>query len=79
MENPNSPKNSNSLDKRAMISLSFELGYIIALPLVIFGLVGKWLDGRMGNEFPVMTLIGIGLAIFATTLWIINKLRKYIK
>lgn len=79
MENPNTSNNSKNLDKRALISLSFELGYVIALPLVIFGLAGKWLDGRMGNEFPIMTLIGIGLAIFFTTVWLIQKLKKYIK
>ena len=69
----------NQLDKRALISLSFELGYIIALPLVFFGLVGKWLDVRMGNEFPVITLIGIATSITSTVIWITKRLKKYIK
>jgi hypothetical protein len=65
------------LDKRALISLSFELGYIIALPLIIFGLIGKWLDGRAGNSFPVFTLLGVGLAIVSTTVWLFKRLKKY--
>lgn len=79
MENRQIPQKSNNLDKPALISLSFELGYIIALPLVAFGFVGKWLDSRMGNEFPVMSLIGIGLAILSTVLWLIKRLKRYIK
>ncbi|OGE83238.1 MAG: hypothetical protein A3B10_01105 [Candidatus Doudnabacteria bacterium RIFCSPLOWO2_01_FULL_44_21] len=67
------------LDRSAIISLSFELGYIIALPLVILGLVGKWLDGKMGNEFPYLTIVGILLAITTTTFWLIKRLKRYIK
>lgn len=79
MENPQIPKKSDNLNKGALVSLSFELGYIIALPLIILGLAGKWLDGRAHNTFPVFTLIGIVLAIAATTAWLIRKLKKYIQ
>jgi hypothetical protein len=77
METPQ--ENPKKLDRGALISLSFELGYIIALPLVILGLVGKWLDTKMGNDFPTMTLIGIALAIASTTIWISRKVKTYIK
>lgn len=77
METPT--ENPKKLDRGALISLSFELGYIIAIPLVVLGLLGKWLDGRMGNEFPALTLIGIALAILATTIWITKKVKNYIK
>jgi len=62
-----------------MVSLSFELGYIIALPLVVLGLLGKWGDKHWHHAFPWMTLIAIGLAIFMTTVWLIQKLKGYIK
>ncbi len=77
METPQ--EKPNKVDRRALISLSFELGYIIAIPLVVLGLLGKWLDGKTANEFPMYTLIGIGVAILATTLWITKKIRNYIK
>jgi hypothetical protein len=73
------PENPKKLDKAMMVSLSFELGYIIALPLVVLGLLGKWGDKHWGHTFPWMTLVGIGLAIFATTLWLVQKLKGYIK
>ncbi|MBX4191787.1 MAG: AtpZ/AtpI family protein [Candidatus Doudnabacteria bacterium] len=77
METP--AQNPKKVDRSALISLSLELGYIIAIPLVAFALGGKWLDNRMQNEFPFMTLLGIGLAITATTVWITKKVKKYIK
>ncbi len=77
METPN--QNPRKLDKPAMISLSFELGYIIAIPLVVLGLLGKWGDKHWNHTFPWMTLLGIGLAIFATTIWLIQKLKGYVK
>jgi hypothetical protein len=77
METP--PQNHKKLDKAAMISLSLELGYIIAIPLVALGLLGKWADLHWHHAFPWMTLIGIALAIFATTLWLVQKFKGYIK
>ncbi len=80
MEIPNNkPQIPKKVDRSALISLSFELGYIIAIPLVILGLLGRWLDARMQNEFPMFTLIGIVLAIAATTTWITKKVKNYIK
>jgi hypothetical protein len=71
-----SPK---KIDKASMISLSLELGYIIAIPLVVLGLLGKWGDRHWNHEFPWMTLLGIVLAIVATTIWLIRKLKNYVK
>lgn len=77
METP--AQNPKKLDKGAIVSLSLELGYIIALPLVILGLLGKWADSRLHHAFPWVTLIGIALAIASTTIWITQKLKTYIK
>ncbi|HTL39479.1 MAG TPA: AtpZ/AtpI family protein [Methylomirabilota bacterium] len=80
METPNNGQNNpKRVDKPALISLSFELGYIIAIPLVIFALSGKWVDNHFHHSFPWVTLIGIGIAIFTTTIWLIQRLQKYIK
>ena len=72
-------QNPKKLDKSAMISLSFELGYIIAIPLVVFAVLGKWADKQLNFSFPWLTLAGIILAITATTIWLTKKLKTYIK
>lgn len=66
------------MDKFRMVNLAFELGFIIALPLVGLALAGKWLDERFGTE-PWLTLAGILLAIVATTIWLIKKFKEMIK
>ena len=38
-----------------------ELGYLIALPVVLFALAGKWLDGRFGTK-PWCVIAGFVLA-----------------
>ena len=55
-----------------LVSLAFELGYIIALPLLAFILAGKYLDQRFGTH-PYLKLLGLLLAIGATTLWLIKR------
>ena len=67
-----------NLDKRELISIAFELGFIIALPIVAFGYVGKWLDARAGTE-PWFTLVGILFAIIITSVWIYRKFKEYFK
>ncbi len=74
-QKPGQPK----LDRWKMINLAMDLGFVIALPLVLFALAGKWLDGRVHNSTPWFTLLGIVLAITSTTIWLTKKLKGYIK
>jgi len=76
-QNPQKP--IKPIDRAALIGLSFELGYIIAIPLVVFALLGKWGDTHWHHSFPWMTLTGIVLAIVATTLWLTKRLKTYNK
>src|SRR5689334_16103165 len=73
-QKPNNPK----FDRWSMVNLAFDLGFVIALPLVALGLLGKYLDGRMGTE-PWLTVLGILLAIATTTIWLTQKLKGYMK
>jgi hypothetical protein len=66
------------VDRGQMISLAFDLGFVIALPLVAFGLLGKYLDAKYGTE-PWITLGSIALAITTTTVWLTKKLKGYLK
>ena len=66
------------IGKREMISIAFQLGFIIALPVVVFGFFGKWLDQKTGT-YPLLTLVGIITAISFTSIWIYRKFRDYMK
>lgn len=76
METPNS--NNNQLNKWRVASLALELGFIIALPLVILGMLGKYLDGKFGS-YPWVTLVGILLAIGSTTVWMVRRFKELMK
>ena len=71
-------KPNKEFAKRQLISIAFQLGFIIAIPVVLFGFVGKWLDARTGT-YPLLTLIGIFAAIVSTSVWIYRKFRSYFK
>ncbi len=68
--------NQKSLSKSELISIAFQLGFIIAIPVVVFGYLGKWLDEKAGTD-PLLTLIGIFTAITFTSIWIYRKFKSY--
>jgi hypothetical protein len=69
-------KQNQSFKKSELIALAFQLGFIIAIPVVVFGFLGKWLDGKAGTA-PLLTLIGIFTAIVFTSIWIYRKFKRY--
>jgi F0F1-type ATP synthase assembly protein I len=71
----NQPQKPN---KWALVGLATEMGFIIALPLLVFILIGKKLDLRF-HTTPWLTLVGILLAIGASTAWLTKRLKEYIK
>ncbi|MBI4049422.1 MAG: AtpZ/AtpI family protein [Candidatus Doudnabacteria bacterium] len=66
------------LNKWRMASLAAELGFIIALPLIALGYLGKWLDSKFGTE-PWLAVVGILLAILCTTVWLTKRFREILK
>ena len=62
-----------------IVNLAMELGFIIALPLLVFAFAGKWLDDRLALSTPWFTLLGMVIAITSTTIWLTKKLKEYIK
>jgi F0F1-type ATP synthase assembly protein I len=60
------------------ISLAWELGYLIALPLVILAFLGRLLDKKMSSS-PVFLLIGIFLAIIISGVLVFRKARGILK
>lgn len=68
-------KPRNKLTRWQVAGFAFEMGYIIALPILIFGLLGKRLDVHFDTD-PYIALGGIILAIVTTTLWLKRRLSK---
>ncbi len=60
------------------VQLVVEFGFVIAIPLVVFGLAGKWLDAKTQHH-NLFVLLGILLAlILSVTILVkrINGIRK---
>lgn len=69
---PPSVKERESKGVLLALKLVFELGYIIAIPIVLFGFGGAYADKAWGTS-PWMLLLGI---VFAATVSIIGVTRK---
>ncbi len=55
-----------------------QLGFIIALPLVLFALLGRWLD-QYYNVSPLFLLLGVLLALVVTVVWFAFKARTMLR
>ena len=60
------------------LSLAWDLGYIIALPIVILGFGGAYADKHWDTS-PLLLLIGIGLALIVTAVGVSKKIIKMMK
>ena len=56
------------------LNLAWELGFIIAIPLVILGSIGKYADGYYGTA-PWFTLAAVFFAMAISTLWLYRQLK----
>lgn len=59
------------------LSLAWELGYTIAVPLVVLVLGGRWLDRRLDTS-PWLLLVGVFISIPISTVVIYVKMMKII-
>lgn len=60
-----------------VIGLAWELGYTIAIPIVVLGFGGAYVDKRLGIS-PLFILTGIALAMALTGFGIYRKIKKII-
>lgn len=60
------------------LSLAWELGYLIILPLVIFALIGRILDNYF-KTWPWFLLLGIVLAIISSSISLYFKINTLLK
>lgn len=57
-------------------ALAWEMGYTIAIPLVAFALLGRFAD-KYFDSSPLFLLIGMLLAIAASTVILMRKMKKF--
>lgn len=58
--------------------LAWELGYTIAIPIVIFALLGRWADKAWGTS-PWLLLAGIVISIMISSFAVYKKVGKILK
>lgn len=64
----------NSKNLFQALGLAWELGYTIAIPLVVFALLGRLADKWLGSS-PWLLLVGVFLSIAITT-WLVYRKTK---
>jgi len=57
---------------RQALSLLGQLGYVIAIPLVILALAGRFIDKKYGTS-PWFLIAGMFLALIISTFWVYRK------
>ncbi len=57
------------------VPLAFELGFTIALPIVLLALAGRLLDKHFTTS-PIFLLVGILASIVITTVLVYKKVSK---
>lgn len=60
------------------LNMALELGYTIAIPLVVLALVGRWADKQFDTS-PWLFLVGIVLAIVSSSILLIRKFSKLLR
>lgn len=54
------------------LSLAWQMGYLLAIPLIALALAGRLLDKSL-NTSPLFLLIGIGLSIVVSSILVAKK------
>ncbi len=75
---PSADKRDGQAGIAAGFSLAWQLGYMIAIPIVLLALGGKYLDDRFSTS-PLFVLLGIVLAVVTTGIWVAFRLRAIVE
>lgn len=60
-----------------LIGIAMEMGYLVALPLVLFAAAGAFLDRVLGTK-PLILLISVLFAIIISTILVYRKTKEMI-
>lgn len=56
------------------LDIAYQLGYLIALPIVVLGFGGAFLDKKLGTS-PIFILSGIALSFIITSIGAFRKIK----
>ncbi len=70
--------NQNKSSFGEALGLAWGLGYRIAVPIVVFGLLGRFLDTKLGTSF-IFLLAGIFFALGTSSYLIYRQLKDILK
>lgn len=62
----------------SMVSLAWDLGFIFAVPLVVFALGGRFLDKKLDSS-PLLLLLGIIIAAVTSSIGVFFKVRAIMR
>lgn len=60
------------------LSLLGQLGYVIAIPLVILAMIGRFIDNKYHTS-PWFLIAGMFLALIISTFWVYKKTMEIMK
>ena len=72
----NETEKRNSLGEA--LGLAWGLGYRIAVPIVLFGLLGRFLDTKLGTSF-VFLLVGVFFALGTSSYLVYRQLKRILE
>ncbi len=67
----------NRLTLMKSLNIAIEFGFIIVLPLIAFGYLGKYFDRKYHTTYLV--LVGIFLALLTSSLWFYRTINRLLK
>ncbi len=76
-ENPDIKLTPESSKKIKVWSLAFQIGYTIAIPIIVFALIGRFADKYL-NTSPIFLLLGILISIFVSSFIVYKKVGEII-
>jgi undecaprenyl pyrophosphate phosphatase UppP len=70
-------KERNHLTSMKATQLAIEFGFIIALPLITMGFLGKWADAKYHTKFFLPIAILVALA--SSSIWFYRRIKELAK
>jgi len=74
----NKKSKEKNIDNVNILDVALILGYVIVIPLVAGVLLGNWLDEKFSSR-PVFLLVLVLVAIIFSSIFLVVKLKKYLK
>lgn len=72
------PEQNQKFKEFSAWTLAFELGWQIAIPLVVFALAGRYADKYLGTS-PWLLVVGIVIAAFTSSFIVYHKVARILK